>query len=724
MNALHSLPVNVVIKSVSQEGGLIQPHRLLHSDKDADWALLFCMEKPYKRPRRFVLHKLVADLCAGDIVQVDFPLPSVMLLPDEKLRLCYKEFRDRWWKQFEPLLGEVNLSDLFEDFSTAIFEFTEMSGMCRTTVYVGAYRFFYYGCMRNAFLPRFDRRGGPGKARILGVSKVGRVPDAVRLGHDEERTGVNVTDEDKIQFRAALDDWASGEHNTLRAAYKDACKNSFTDKRDGEPKLLKDHPTYRQFIYHAKKQPDFGQLLRRHIGTKKFDREFRAVTGKSSAEVTGPTQRYQIDATIADIYLTSMHRRDWIIGRPVIYVVADVFSGKVVGLYIGLEGPSWEGARLALLNAFLPKDEYLKRYGLEQEVTWDAHHIPGSVMADRAELLGDSARGLPMGLGVAIDIASAWRPDWKGIVERKFGVLNDIIHFLPGAVRKRHRERGDRNYALDGIYNLYEFTQIVIREFIRFNAHHKYADRLTPGMIRLGIKATPDALWSYGLEHLIGGTPYRTENEIYAHLLPLESATVREDGICFKGLLYTSAVAVQNRWFERARYHKRFVVPIRYNKEVPERIWVLSNVDSEIRLQIHEATLLDPYQRYSNLQMEEIEDVRAYEKLTRGDDAHDDLEAEIKNDLLNDELTRKAKQASNASVTSISDAKKAKNIKTKRGAEKQSAREEQGRYELDKFGNGQKKHEGANSDSPSSNPKVTPIDALILAALSGDEEAQ
>ena len=165
-----------------------------------------------------------------------------------------------------------------------------------------------------------------------------------------------------------------------------------------------------------------------------------------------------------------MYNPAWIIGRPVIYIVVDVFSGKIVGLYMGLEGPSYEGARLALLNTFLSKDEYLKRFGLDEELSWDAHHIPVSVMADRAELLSNDARGLTTGLGIAIDIAPSYRPDFKGLVERKFGVLNDtVIHFMPGAVLKRNRERGERHYALDGIYNLYEFTRIIIREAIYFN---------------------------------------------------------------------------------------------------------------------------------------------------------------------------------------------------------------------------------------------------------------
>ncbi len=52
--------------------------------------------------------------------------------------------------------------------------------------------------------------------------------------------------------------------------------------------------------------------------------------------MAGPGSRYEIDATIADVYLLSADRQR-VIGRPTLYVVVDVFSRMVAGFYIGLE---------------------------------------------------------------------------------------------------------------------------------------------------------------------------------------------------------------------------------------------------------------------------------------------------------------------------------------------------------------------------------------------------
>ncbi|MBW4573588.1 MAG: hypothetical protein KME31_38255 [Tolypothrix carrinoi HA7290-LM1] len=52
---------------------------------------------------------------------------------------------------------------------------------------------------------------------------------------------------------------------------------------------------------------------------------------------------------------TSAINRSWIIGRPTLYLVIDVFSRLIVGFIVTLEPPSWLGAMLALENATADK---------------------------------------------------------------------------------------------------------------------------------------------------------------------------------------------------------------------------------------------------------------------------------------------------------------------------------------------------------------------------------
>jgi hypothetical protein len=152
--------------------------------------------------------------------------------------------------------------------------------------------------------------------------------------------------------------------------------------------------------------------------------------------VYGPCHRFEIDATIADIYLVSRFNRHWIIGRPVVYVVVDVFSALIVGLFVGLEGPSWNGARHALFNAFTDKQAYCAAHGVEiRPEEWPCHHLPQEIMADRGEMLGAAAEGMVSGLHINLAIAPSFRPDWKSVVESRFRLLNNVsqIRWIPGA---------------------------------------------------------------------------------------------------------------------------------------------------------------------------------------------------------------------------------------------------------------------------------------------------
>lgn len=699
---------------------LMVPHRLLDVEAETGAAYVFRMRPPFVRPKLVPWQQIRSDLAEELLTIEAFVPPPVLLLQEEELPDKYRDHRDKWWNVFEPILGECRYRQILAGNGKIIGRFAEQNHLPKKSVYRFVYRFFYYGCVPNAFLPRFDLRGGFKQTRLEGTRKLGRPPKPVQLGHVPTNAGVVITDEDREHFQWAMETyWAAGEHWTFGKTYDNLCLEYYSEKVGDTIKLNPMRPTLGQFKYQAKRLPQFAALQRRRIGEKKWDRNFRAIIGTSSAEVFGPTDRYQIDATIADVYLTSIYNRNWIIGRPVVYVVVDVFSGYNVGLYVGLEGPSWEGARLAILNAFTDKTEFLARYGFGPETEWRAGHIPVHMYADRAELLSENAQGLTTGLGVTIDIASSYRPDWKGLVERRFGLANEtVIHFLPGAVIRRNRERGERDVALDGTLNLREFTAIMIRDLLYQNKHQRYENRCTPAMIAAGVSPTPTGLWDFGMEHLVGGTPYRSNEEIYAHLLPQGSGSVQEDGIHFQGLRYTSPYAMQNRWFERARYHKRFSVSVKYHQETPGRIWIVDRPTNGSRLEVHEATLLDPHKRYEQARWEEAMDLLAYEDLQRVDADEVSLEARL-NQMYQDRNTiAGAKRERQAQQVNTSSRQRRKDIRGHRANEKAAQRKVQAVREMAGVGQQPWKNNAATANTPMlDKSRLSPMDAMIWQTL-------
>jgi hypothetical protein len=137
-------------------------------------------------------------------------------------------------------------------------------------------------------------------------------------------------------------------------------------------------PSFDQFQYWSNKDHLRLEIKRKRMGSKLYDKDLRGLLGTSNAQVIGPGSRYQIDATIADVYLVSRLDPNLIIGRPIVYVVIDVFSRLITGVYIGLEGPSWVSAMMALANTAMDKVAYCAQYGVAiRPEDWPAHHLPG-----------------------------------------------------------------------------------------------------------------------------------------------------------------------------------------------------------------------------------------------------------------------------------------------------------------------------------------------------------
>ncbi|WP_239060441.1 hypothetical protein, partial [Acidithiobacillus ferrooxidans] len=58
-------------------------------------------------------------------------------------------------------------------------------------------------------------------------------------------------------------------------------------------------------------------------------------------------------------------------------------------------------------------------------------------------------------------------------MEQQFRIANErVIHWVPGAVRRVARERGDLDYRLDAKLDLNAFTEIMIYNTLSYNKMH------------------------------------------------------------------------------------------------------------------------------------------------------------------------------------------------------------------------------------------------------------
>ena len=275
-------------------------------------------------------------------------------------------------------------------------------------------------------------------------------------------------------------------------------------------------------------------------------------------------------------------------------------SVNTMGQYVGLEGPSWLGAMMALDNMVANKADFCKQYGVDiTEEQWPTHHLPEVIIADRGEFEGYSVAGLINNLNIKIENTTAYRGDLKEIVERKFRTINGKVkQKAPGAIQKEYRERGDRDYRLDATLNLKEFTALVITMILHHN--HKIIDKylMEKEMITDEIVPTPINLWTWGVQNRKGRLRTIDRAILRLNVLPRGKATISRTGIKFKNLLYGSKQAIEEQWYAKL---KNKSIDIVYDPRHLDKIYIPNDDGMDFETCI----LLEPSQQYKEDFLEE-----------------------------------------------------------------------------------------------------------------------
>ena len=439
-------------------------------------------------------------------------------------------------------------------------------------------RYWQRGMTPNALLPDYAKCGGRGKDKAVSDKPRGRRPN-----HPELAT-VNVDPEMRKLFRTAITrtyacqpvfDLAESYHLMIRKHFTDSVVNPANGRQELVVQLQA--PSLRQFRYWYEKDNDIFATKRRRHTSRMYDKDLRGLLGTSSDGVSGPGDRYQIDATVADIYLVSRYHRERIVGRPVVYVVIDVFSHMITGVYAGFEGPSWVGAMEALSIAVLDKVDYCGRFGIDiQPEDWPSVGMPIKLLGDRGEMAGRMVETLINNFGVHVENTAPYRADWKGLVEQQFRLLPARFKaYTPGYIQEDYQQRGGNDYRLDATLDIDQFTRILIFCVLAYNYSHVLKDYpLAPGMIKDGLRPIPTEMWDWGIVHGGGRLRKYPIETVRLSLLPSCDATVTDHGIRLFGCLYSCPLAMEEYWFDKARQHGVWKVKVSYDPRCMDDIWL------------------------------------------------------------------------------------------------------------------------------------------------------
>lgn len=681
-----NLFVNNVLRRDTLEGKIQDCERILWIDRDKDAVVTISIIDKNGLPKWGHLSELQNELDAGKVIKLPYDPYAKFMIPEEKLTPKEIEVRDHAWSCISDIIDlEPNLFDKKERFQI-IMDTCLRKKKGKKFIYKYLRYYWMGGKMVNALLPRFRNCGGPNKKKNP-TSKMGR-PRITTLV-DPMLKGV-IVDEDT---RRIFDKYIRDVY--LKTNRRDSVKHTYIEMLKGKeyqvetkiergvevPIILPYHkiPSIAQLRYHIRTRYTRRKRLVAREGKVNFDRDFRPLLGSETRKASGPGQIFEIDATVADVYLVSMDDPNQIIGRPVVYIVVDVWSHMVVGMYVGFEGPSWQGIMMAIENTGVNKVEFCAQYDLEiGEDEWPCHHMPQHFFADRGEMESKNADSLGRALGIKLKNAPPYRADLKGIVEQQFRTLNVTLQpWMPGAVKKEYKKRGGPDYVLDAKLTLKDFTKMII-ELILFRNNFHYMEHypLDKALSRDQVRPVPRELWNWGIAH----DHFLQEvhpDIVRLNVLPEKEVTASSAGIYFEGMFFGCEELANQGWFVQGKSIKTIIA---YDGRCMNHVYVkVQDGRGFIKCQ-----LLEKSSRFSNLSLEEVKMKRFEEKLQKTlyntTLLQQEVSLSVKLENIKAQAEERAKEHRDSTLTKT---ERKANIRTNRKNERDKLRKEQS-YELDR----------------------------------------
>lgn len=361
--------------------------------------------------------------------------------------------------------------------------------------------------------------------------KVGR-PSLNEVG-----VGIPINDNEKKKFDDAINYYLSSRKVTITDAYQYLIVKYYSTKDENNiPQILPINmrPTVKQFSNYLNKNHDKYEIKSRKLEEKDFRNNYRLLVSDNLANVNGPMDVVEMDECEFDISLISSYS-NLTVGRPILYIMRDVFSRAIVGYYLGFENNSYYGFSNCLRSLIRNNSAFLNKYNLKLDY-WPFAYLPNRIRADYgSEYKSKNIDDILFSLSITKDLVPPATGSLKGEVEQFFHQIQSNTRHLianKGLITKDY----DSKHHQDACMTIDEFESIVVRYINYVNNSELVNYKLTKDMVNNLQKITPLALFDYGIKKY--GKPRPLDNYFEYYLLQRIKAKVTREGIVYKGLYY------------------------------------------------------------------------------------------------------------------------------------------------------------------------------------------
>ena len=461
---------------------------------------------------------------------------SNILLPDLKDENYLKKqalmqfIMQEYGPLYEKLYGKTtktNLKKTMEDL-----------GIQRDAAWRAIRRFLQSGLDMAAIVDGRSLRSG--KRNPYKYSKKTGHPTMNALGK-----GVPLTDEIRTYFDEAIKDFLIGRAKTKKDAYMTMIEKHFINEEETPTgirvSVLPDNlrPTLKQFLNYTRVRVPQEEIDKAKTSAREQRNNKRLLLSDNLQGVMGPGDLWEVDECEIDLSLVSVENPSVTVGRPIVYVMIDVYTRMIVAYSVAFDNNSVLGITNCFLNLLDDKQELCNRFGIQIGANeWPSKILPLRLRSDYgAEYISHAMDTICCKLGVAKELVSPATGSLKGQVEQLFHQIHAAQNSLlegKGLIEKRY----DSNHHQEAILNIQEFEAVLLTYIVGHNRKYMEKYPLTKDMRQQNVEPCPIDLWKYGVS--LNGSPRPITNEVmfrHSLLLPVK-ASVGRAGITFKGLFY------------------------------------------------------------------------------------------------------------------------------------------------------------------------------------------
>lgn len=544
-------------------------YRVIHSNLEEDEVFLIDIEKKHLSPKQASYADCLRRIITKKLEKVnEDPYSFLSALREEEISEKAKTIRDDRYKLIFDLINDLP-SSLSKKTRTAHIEdlLKREPGISKQSINLYFFQYLKRGQIKGALLPDYFKSGGKGKIR--NTKKVTGAKQKKVLSRDQ----TPITEKLRSLCKKFYQRYCLKKGFSHKKAYSLLIDKEFSYLNSQKRKVLKKRRiSLDQFIYHGKKSFTSTEKMLQKEGEKKFNLNYRPLTKQSETDVSHIGRFYQIDATQLDMYVVSEIDPTKVIGRPTFIAVIDVFSRCFVGYYLGIQSASYETTIMALYDAI--------SNGPESSNLVTGKGLPEEVIVDRGEVLNNKSQTLITSLNLTIFHTPSYRPDLKGIVERKFRYINEEIltSFKGfGAILPDFRQRGAKDYRLEAKLTISEVRQFLDDLMLKLNKNQKLPEdySFSPDFFIHKVAPYPLSIWSYAQEYGKSRLREISDANLIPGLLPIERASITGMGVKFKGFYFSCPdTELKEIQTNVRRNHKSVKVKVHYDRRSNEAIYL------------------------------------------------------------------------------------------------------------------------------------------------------